>query len=328
MRQIKGQFLRLAAAAGAVAALALAPVGARAEFPEKPVEMTVLFGSTAQTIAQVLADEMSKALGKPVVPVFRPGAGGAVGYKHVGSQSADGYSIVWNSNSISTSHIQGNMDLSYKDFEPIARITVESLVVAVKADSPYKTLKDIAEAAKKSSGKLKVGTAAKGSFTHVTAAALFDSMGIGDKVIYVPVGGQGKVPAELVAGRLDVAVQFPGQFISFLKAGEVRLIAMTTAERLKAFPNVPTAKEQGVDVTLAMWRGLAAPKGTPAPVVKKLQDAAKKATESDAFKSAMDKLGADIRFLDHNEFGKLITEDDQRLDKIMTGLGLKKGSKS
>jgi tripartite-type tricarboxylate transporter receptor subunit TctC len=103
---------------------------------------------------------------------------------------------------------------------------------------------------------------------------------------------------------------------------------MTTAERLKAFPNVPTAKEQGIDVTLAMWRGLAAPKGTPAPVVKKLQDAAKKATESDAFKSAMDKLGADIRFLDHNEFGKLITEDDQRLDKIMTGLGLKKGSKS
>jgi tripartite-type tricarboxylate transporter receptor subunit TctC len=73
---------------------------AHAQFPSKPVEMTVLFGSTAKTIAQVLADEMSKALGKPVVPVFRPGAGGAVGYTHVGSSPADGYSIVWNSNSI------------------------------------------------------------------------------------------------------------------------------------------------------------------------------------------------------------------------------------
>jgi tripartite-type tricarboxylate transporter receptor subunit TctC len=141
-----------------------APVWA-ANFPDKPVQMTVLFGSTAKTIAQVLADEMSKALGKPVVPVFKPGGGGAVGYTFVGSQPPDGYNIVWNSNSISTSHLRGNMKLSYKDFEPIARISVESLVVAVKGDSPWKSLKDIAAAAKKSSNKLKVGTSARGSFT-------------------------------------------------------------------------------------------------------------------------------------------------------------------
>ena len=328
-RQFGGISRRLAAPAAAVAALLLAPIGAaRAEFPEKPVEMTVLFGSTAKTIAQVLSDEMGKALGKPVVPVFRPGAGGAVGYKHVGAQPADGYSIVWNSNSISTSHLRGNMNLSYKDFAPIACVTNESLVVAVKADSPYKTLKDIAAAAKKSSSKLKVGTAAKGSFTHVAAAAIFDALGIGDKVIYVPLGGVGKVPPELVAGRLDVAVQFPGQFVSFVKAGEVRLIAMTAGERLSAFPNVPTAKEEGVDVELSMWRGLAAPKGTPAAVVKKLQDAAKKATESPAFKATLAKLGADVKFLDHEAFEKLIVKDDGRLDKIMKDLGLEKKSKS
>jgi tripartite-type tricarboxylate transporter receptor subunit TctC len=309
--------------------MASMPLGAaRAEYPEKPVEMTVLFGSTAKTIAQVLADEMSKALGKPVVPVFRPGAGGAVGYKHVGSQTADGYSIVWNSNSVSTSHLQGNMDLSYKNFAPIARISVESLVVAVKADKPWKTLKDIAEAAKKSSNKLKVGTAAKGSFTHVTAAAIFDALGIGDKVIYVPLGGQGKVPPELVAGRLDVAVQFPGQFVSFVKAGEVRMIAMTAGQRLSAFPDVPTAKEQGVDVDLSMWRGLAAPAGTPPAVIVKLQDAAKKATESANFKATLAKLGANVSYLDHDAFGKLIVTDDARLGKIMGDLGLVKKPKS
>jgi tripartite-type tricarboxylate transporter receptor subunit TctC len=310
------------------AVLLCAAAPARAEFPEKPVEMTVLFGSTAKTIAQVLADEMSKALGKPVVPVFRPGAGGAVGYKHVGSQPADGYSIVWNSNSVSTSHLGGNMNLTYKNFAPIARISVESLVVAVKADSPWKTLKDIAAAIKKSSGKLKVGTAAPGSFTHVTAAAIFGALGIGDKVIYVPVGGQGKVPTELVAGRLDVAVQFPGQFVSYVKAGEVRLIAMSAAERVAAFPNVPTAKEQGVDVTLTMWRGLAAPAGTPVPVLTKLQEAAKKATESENFKSTLAKLGAEVKFLNRDAFGKLIADDDKRLDAIMGGLGVKKAPKS
>jgi len=329
MRNLSGaKPIRLAAAAAAVAALLLTPLAAaRAEFPDKPVEMTVLFGSTAKTIAQVLADQMGKALGKPVVPVFRPGAGGAVGYTHVASSPADGYSIVWNSNSISTTHLQGNMKLTYQDFVPIARISVESLVVAVKADKPWKTLKDIAEAAKKSPTKLKVGTAAKGSFTHVTAAAIFDALGIGDKVIYVPLGGQGKVPAELVAGRLDAAVQFPGQFVSFLKAGEVRLIAMTSGERLSAFPKVPTAKEEGVDVELSMWRGLAAPKGTPMPVVMKLQEAAKKAAESPQFKATLAKLGADVSFLGHDDFNKLIVKDNDRLDKIMKGLGLEKKPK-
>ncbi|MGE0563529.1 MAG: Bug family tripartite tricarboxylate transporter substrate binding protein [Pseudolabrys sp.] len=318
----------LVVAAGAAAALTFAPLGAaRAEFPEKPVEMTVLFGSTAKTIAQVLADEMSKALGKPVVPVSRVGGGGAVGYNHVGTSAADGYSIVWNSNSVSTAHYGGNMKLSYKDFAPIARISVESLCIGVKADSPYKSLKDIAAAAKKSGNKIKVGTAAKGSFTHVTAAAIFGEMGIGDQVIYVPYDG-GKAPTELVAGRIDVGVQFPGQFVSHVKAGEIRMLAMTADERLSAYPDVPTVKEQGVDVSLSMWRGLAAPKGTPEAVLKKLEAAAKKATESDAFKSALKNLSAEVVFLPADKFQALVVSDDKRLDKVMGELGIKKEPKS
>jgi len=323
-----GRFVRLTAAATVAAALSLAPVGAaRAEFPEKPIEMTVLFGSTAQTIAQVLAGEMSKVLGKPVVPVFRPGGGGAVGYNQVSSAPADGYSIVWNSNSVSTAHYGGNMKLTYKNFTPIARISVESLCVAVKADSPWKTLKDIAEAVKKSPEKLKVGTAAKGSFTHVTAAAIFGDLGIGDKVIYVPYDG-GKAPTELVAGRIDVAVQFPGQFVSYVKAGSARMIAMTGEERVEQFKDVPTAKEQGVDVELSMWRGLEAPAGTPPAVIKKLEDAAKKATESAEFKHALSNLSADVRFLPADKFGALIAKDDGRLSKVMDQLGIKKEPKS
>jgi tripartite-type tricarboxylate transporter receptor subunit TctC len=321
-------FKILAAPLFASALVAAAALPARAaEFPEKPVEMTVLFGSTAQTIAQVLADEMSKALGKPVVPVFRPGGGGAVGYNQVGSAAADGYSIVWNSNSVSTAHYGGNMKLSYKDFAPIARISVESLCVGVKGDSPWKTLKEIAEAAKKSGNKLKVGTAAKGSFTHVTAAAIFGELGIADKVIYVPYDG-GKAPTELMAGRIDLAVQFPGQFVSHVKSGDIRMIAMTADQRLSAYPGVPTVKEQGVDVSLSMWRGLAAPKGTPAAVVKKLEAAAKKATESASFKATLAKLSAEVSYLPADKFGELIVQDDRRLSKVMDELGIKKAPKS
>jgi tripartite-type tricarboxylate transporter receptor subunit TctC len=309
------------------AALLCASAPARAEFPEKPVEMTVLFGSTAKAIAQILSDEMGKVLGKPVVPVFRPGGGGAVGYTHVGSTAADGYNIVWNSNSISTSHLRGNMKLTYKDFVPIARISVESPTIAVRTDSGWKSLKDMADAAKKSSSKLKVGMSGPGSFTHVVAAAIMDSLGIGDKVIYVPYP-QGKAPTELLGGRIDCAVQFPGQFISHVKSGTIRLIAVTGSERVGQIKDVPTAKEQGVDVELTMWRGLAAPKGTPAPVIMKLQEAAKKATDSATFKATLAKLGAEVQYLDHDAFGKLIVKDDGRLDKIMGGLGLKKAPKS
>jgi len=318
------KFVRFVAAAGAVAALTVAPLGAaRAEFPEKPVEMTVLFGSTAKAIAQVLADEMSKALGKPVVPVFRPGGGGAVGYTHVGGTAPDGYSIVWNSNSISTSHYKGNMKLSYKDFVPIARISVESPAIAARADSGWKNLKDMADAAKKGPDKLKVGISGPGSFTHVVAAATMDALGITDKVIFVPYP-RGKAPTELLGGRIDCAVQFPGQFISHVKAGQVRLLAVTGTEHVAQVKDVPTAEEQGVDVKLTMWRGLAAPAGTPTPVVMKLQEAAKKATESETFKATLAKLGADVKFLDHEKFGELIVSDDKRLAEIMGDLGLKK----
>jgi tripartite-type tricarboxylate transporter receptor subunit TctC len=304
-----------------------AAVPARAQFPEKPIEMTVLFGSTAQTIAQVLSNEMAKQLGKPVVPVNRLGGGGAVGYNHVKGTAADGYNIVWNSNSISTANIQGNMKLTYKDFTPIARISVESPAVAVRTDSGWKSLKDIAAATKKGSDKLKVGMSGPGSFTHVVAAALMDNLGIADKVIYVPYPG-GNAPTELLGKRIDVAVQFPGQFISHVKAGEVRLIAVTGSDRVSQIKDVPTAKEQGVNVELTMWRGLAAPAGTPAPVISKLEAAAKKASETAEFRETLSKLGAETSFLGRDAFGKLIVNDDGRLDKIMTGLGLKKAPKS
>jgi tripartite-type tricarboxylate transporter receptor subunit TctC len=316
----------MAVATFAAGTLLVAATPARAEFPEKPVEMTVLFGSTAKTIAQILSNEMTKALGKPVVPVSRTGGGGAVGYSHVKGTAADGYNIVWNSNSISTAHIQGNMALTYKDFVPIARISVEAPAVAVRTDSGWKTLKDVAAAAKKKSDKLKVGMSGPGSFTHVVAAAIIDGLGLGDKVIYVPYPG-GKAPTELLGGRIDVAVQFPGQFISHVKAGEVRLIAVTGSERIAQIKDVATAKEQGVEVDLTMWRGLAAPAGTPAPVIKTLEAAARKATESAEFRDTLAKLGAEVSFLGQSEFDKLIVKDDGRLDKIMTGLGLKKAPK-
>ena len=112
-----------------------APAQAQAKFPDKPVEMTVLFGGSAQTVGQVLATEMSKTLGGTVVAVGRKGGGGAIGYTYVHDTKPDGYNIVWNSNSISTAHYRGSIKFNYKAFEPIARIGVEVPVFAVRSAS-------------------------------------------------------------------------------------------------------------------------------------------------------------------------------------------------
>ena len=316
--------LSLIAGASALA-LAFGPVPAQAQdYPDKPVEMTVLFGSTAQTIAQLLADLMSKELGSPVVPVSRTGGGGSVGYKYVHGTEPDGYNIVWNSNSISTGHHGGRMDFDYTAFEPIAKVSVEVPAFAVRADSGWETLQEMVDEIKSSDKKLKVGASGKGSFTHLTTIALLDALGLSDQVIHVPYD-QGKAPVELLAGRIDAALQFPGQFISHAEAGKINILCVTSSERISSLPDVPTCAEAGADgLDITMWRGLAAPAGTPEEAIEKLEQAAKKATESEEFIKASKTVGFEPAFADHEAFGKQIASDDEKIEALMTKLGLKK----
>ncbi len=312
------------AALGLGLAIAAPATAARADYPEKPVEMTVLFGSTAQTIGQVLADQMSKNLAQPVVPVSRTGGGGAVGYTYVNGTAPDGYNIVWNSNSISTTYHGGRVKFDHTAFTPIARISVEVPAVAVRADSGWKNVADLAKAVKAGKDKIKVGASGKGSFTHLTTIALFKKLGIADKVILVPYD-EGKAPVELLGNRVDVAVQWPGQFISHAKAGTLRVLCVTGKQRVSQMKDVPTCDELGAKgLDLSMWRGLAAPKGTPKAAVDKLMAAARKAVDSKEFKDAAQKIGFEQAYLPAAEFGKVIVRDDKEIAAMMGELGMKK----
>lgn len=293
-----------------------------AGFPERPVEMTVLFGGSAQTTAQILAQLMSKQLGQPVVPVSRPGGGGAVGYSYVANQPATGYSIVWNSNSISTAHYQGNLPITYEAFAPIAQVTIEVPAVAVNSGKGWKSLGQMAEAAKKSGQPLKVGISGFGSFTHLVAAALFNKIGV--KAIYIPYG-EGRAPAELLGGRIDVAVQWPSQFISEAKAGKLDILCVTSDKRLETLKDTPTCSEAGAKgLNLTLWRGLEAPKGTPKEAIEKIEAAAKAAVASPEFQKAGEHLGFEPAFLPADKFGEVIAKDDKEIATLMQELGLKK----
>lgn len=293
--------------------------GFAADFPKQPIEMAVLFGGSSATIAQILADSMSKELGVPVAVVSRTGASGAVGYSYVKATPPNGYNIVWNSNSISTAYHNGNMDFDYKAFDAVARVGMEVPALAVRTESGWRNLKEFAAAAKKQ--KMKVGVSGRGAFTHLASAALFDKMGI--EVIYVPYG-KGSAPVELLAGRIDAALQWPSQYKAQVDAGQLRVIAVTSQERLPVLPDVPTAKEQGFDIDAVLWRGIAAPKGTPRDVIAKLEGAIKKVVTGKDFQERAAKLGFEPAFLGAGEFDKFIAADDALTAKLMTQLGLKK----
>jgi len=282
---------------------------AQAEFPEQPIEMTILFGGTANTIAQLLAELMSDELGVSVVPVSRTGGGGAIGYSYLAGTAPDGYNIVWNSNSINTVHHMGTLPFDYTAFEPIARVSTEAPALAVNSSSGWTNLAEMAASLEGNDTKLRVGISGRGSFTHTTSAALFDAMGIGDRVTYIAYG-QGAAPVELLGGRIDAAVQWPGQFVSYQQSGDLNVIAVTSQDRVASLPDVPTAAEQGVDIDITMWRGLAAPTGTPADVIERLQAAAAAAVARSEFLQASVNVGFSPAYLDAKAFGELIARDD------------------
>ncbi|MEO1199487.1 MAG: tripartite tricarboxylate transporter substrate binding protein [Pseudomonadota bacterium] len=312
----------LMATAAAVALVALPGGQAKAEFPEKPVEMTILFGGTAQTIGQLLADLMSREMSEPVVAVSRTGGGGAVGYIHVQSTDADGHSIVWNSNSVSTAYHRGNMPFSYEAFAPIARISTEIPALAVHVDSGWETLQDMVDDITASGENLKVGNSGNGSFTHLTTAAVMDAVGLSDSIVNIPYGA-GEAPTELLAGRIDATIQWPGQFLPHVEAGNLRILCVTSAERIDMLPDTPTCAESGAEgVDITMWRGLAAPAGTPDEVIDALEAAASAAVESEQFQEAAQNIGFESSFLGSEDFAELIARDDERISQLLKDLGM------
>jgi tripartite-type tricarboxylate transporter receptor subunit TctC len=307
----------------AIALWAGAPAFAQ-QFPQgKPVEMTVMFGagSAADVTARYLADGMARALNVPVPVVNRTGGGGAIGYNHVSQQKPDGHSIIWNSNSISTNYHSGILQFDYTAFDPVARVSVETPVLAVRADAPWKTLKELVDYAKSNPGKVRIGNSGAGSHTHFASSALFLTGGA--KVIDVPFG-EGQAVVNLLGSRIEGIVQLPAAVVAHVKSGDLRVLAVLGSKRDPIFPDVPAANEVGYKVALDMWRGIAVPKGVPKPIIAKLQDAIKGTVESPAFRDAGKSIGFMPAYLPANEFGKLIASDDAKLASVMVELGMKK----
>jgi tripartite-type tricarboxylate transporter receptor subunit TctC len=305
--------------------LAVGPASAwaQAPFPSKPIELTVLFGagSGADLLARKLAEAAAKDLAQPVAVVNRTGAGGAIGYTHVRSQPADGYALVWNSNSISTAYHAGNMKLDYTAFAGVAQLTTEPVSLAVKADAPWKDIRELIAHAKAQPGQVRVGNSGRGSFTHLVAVALENQTGA--KLTHVPFGQQLAITTVL-GDKIEASVQLPAEIMAQVTGKQVRILAVTGEKRLGALPEVPTFRESGIDLALSLWRGIAVPKGTPDAVIARLESAFMAAAQSAEFREFAAKMGAAVEIRRAREFDTYIAQEDRDLAALMEQIGLKK----
>lgn len=316
-------WIRFFAAGAVLAACPVSGIAQEVPYPKGNIELTVLFpaGTSADVTARLLAQGMAKALGVNVVIVNRPGAGGAIGYRHVAAQKPDGYSLVWNSNSISTTYHSGQLAFDYKAFDPVARALVESVVIAVRSEATWKTLKELIADARARPGAITVANSGVGSHTHLSAAVLFRTASA--QVTDVPYAASQIIP-NLMGGHVDAVVQFPGALAGNVTAGKIRVLAALSAQRDPLFPDVPLARELGLDIALDAWRGVAVPRGTPQAVIATLEKAMRETVQSPDFAAAAAKLYVSPGFLPAAEFGKMIAAEDAYLARVMDQIGLKK----
>ncbi len=296
------------------------------DYPTHPVTMIVPFppGGVADIVGRPLASEMQKVLRQPVVVVNRTGAGGAVGMAAVAKSPADGYTILMGLSSISIFPVSDRINgktpaYEMSDFAPIALVTADPTVLAVRADGPYKTVKDFVEAAKANPGKINYSSSGVYGTLHVAMEIFANAAGI--KLFHVPYQGGGPAVSALLGGQVQASAQGPAAVVGQIKAGKMRALASWGTERLTLLPDVPTFKELGYDAEFYIWSGVFAPAATPAPVLGRLREAVRQAANSAEFRSAMEKLQTPVSYLDAPEFQKYWDRDAARLKVALEKIG-------
>jgi tripartite-type tricarboxylate transporter receptor subunit TctC len=307
---------------------ALAPVAAPAQsdYPTHPVTMVVPFppGGVADITARPLAEAMGRYLKQPVVVENKAGAGGGVGMQYVARTKNDGYTVLLALSSISiipeADKVLGRDPMfTLNQLVPIARFTADPTVLAVRADGPYKSVKDLVEAAKKSPGTIPYGSSGNYGTMHVPMEMFNGAAGV--KMLHVPFTGAGPAVVALLGGQVEALSTGPSSVIGHVKGGKLRVLASWGDSRHPALPDVPTLKELGYDAQFSQWTGLFVPAGTPQPVIAKLREAARAAVADDTFKASLAKVETPIQYLDQPQFGAFWDADAKKLADVVRKIG-------
>ena len=294
--------------------------------PDRPVEFVVQAAAGggsdifARSVAKIMAAE--KIVTVPVNVVNKPGGSGAVAYSYLRTKRGDPHVIATATSSYLTTPIQGHSPVSYKDFTNVAVLCVEDYVAVVRTESPYKTLKDVVEAARKKPNGIRIGGSSVGSSDNIIEHRLEKTAGV--QLNYIVFQSGGEVNAALLGGSVDVASPNPSEAAQLIKAGRLRPLAMFSPERLSNWPDVPTAREQGFDVTLEQHRGVVAAGGITTDQALFWQNAMLKLFQSPDFKKYMSDNGLRPLVKVGEDSEKYVAEQHQFYTEILTELGVAK----
>ena len=308
------------------ALLSVAHVSADEPYPNHPVNVIVPFppGGVAELTGRPALHVLSKHLRQPFVLINKPGAGGSIGAAAVATAKADGYTLLLALASVSTNPEADKMAGRTPAFQldqlaPIALLTADPVILMVRSDSPYKTLKDLIDDAKQRPGAINYSSSGNYGTYHV-ATEMF-SYAAAIEMKHIPYAGGGPALIALLSGQVDVGLLGPSVASAQIKAGKLRPLASWGGRRLAALPDLPTLKELGYDVEYTIWSGLFTPTGTPEPIMKTLRDAVRVMVADEEFKASMVKIETPISYLDAPEFKKFWDQDAKRLIDVVRKIG-------
>ncbi len=309
-----------------LAMLSVLPAHAQDAYPSKPIALIVPFppGGVADIVARPAADAMSRVLNAPIVIENKAGAGGAIGMAYVAKAKPDGYTLLLALSSISilpeADRITGRAPMFQLDqLVPIARLTADPTVLAVRADSPWKTLQDFVADAKKRPGAITYGSSGNYGTMHVPMEMFASSAGV--KMLHVPYTGAGPAVIGLLGGNIDAVASGPSTIIQHVKAGKLRVLASWGDKRLASLPDVPTLTESGYEAVFFQWSGLFAPAGTPEPVIVRLREAARAATVDARFMAALATVETPIQYMDAPDLQRFWDADAKKLGDVVRRVG-------
>ena len=313
---------------GAVCALLVACASASAEnYPSHPVTVVVPFpaGGPSDVVARIVTEHMGKVLGQTMVIENVGGAGGTIGSARVAAAAPDGYTLLAGSmgSHVSAPVLTPNMKYdSARDFEPIGFTAHAPAVIVTRKDFPANSLGEFIASLTKSPEGVKQAQGGIGSSSHM--ACLLFSLDTGTKPLLVAYRGTGPALNDLIGGHVDYFCEQAVSVSGAINSGAVKALAVSSAQRLPTLPNVPTAKEIGVDYTMDIWAGIFAPKGVPKEVIDRLADALDKSLDDPAVQKRLANLGGAIPSRDERgpaKFDAFVKSEIARWSPILKAAG-------